>query len=816
MIQNPFQRPPYYDWGLDRWKIGAALLLFGVLFFWLLKTPPTSQLPGLPTPVPITLTDPQPGSLDVTAAQIFRGTAPANSPVAVMDAQLGELGRTLSQADGRWTLETGSTWAAGAYRLQAVTLSPLTGQPVDASVVVPVVALSSPLPPLRLESADLSQNGSFLLLSGQAPPGVMVSVLAVDGDQRTPLGQAQADRDAHWQLQSSRPATNPFQVMLVAQDPTGEVLAESDSIEVVLPGLLTVDVTATAVASLPTAIPTDQPTIQPPPSVIAEVTAPPITKPTTNPTTNPTTSPILPFLLGLDTLGPGSQVADKTIGQLTGTGQANQSVEVSARYYPPGESVIDPLAVAETILGTTVADSAGRWQLPLASPLAWGRYELFVRQADQAGQPVAQVGPISVQVLAPGVSPAQDLPVILAPGMNSAVAQAPLDFVGTALAASRLRLEFLAGPESLPDLPSAQVWVANDGRWAVELGEILPPGRYQVVAVALDPAGEESGRSAPVDFEVIGTDMTAQAIGPTPTRPIVPDVVPEVVPEIVADTATQMPGSPAPITVGTRFPRFSGQAEPNRLLWVQIVDGAGNTQQGYVSAGADGRWTFVPVFPLASGVTKATVQVVGATVTARDDLTAQIPEGAGLSGALATGLQVIAPPPGLLANRLPPIYGLTAPGTQVSVRINEQVVATAQADIQGNWYALPPAALAVGEHWLVVRDDRGNEVGPLILTVTDQTPTLPAPALDPIPARVDTARSALLGVAQPGQDVVIVVNGVPAATVTADASGRWRWQPATAQAEGPVYVQARILGADGSVISESAVQVVVYFVPLGG
>ncbi len=808
MTQNPFQRPPYYDWGLDRWKIGAALLLFGVLFFWLLKTPPTSQLPGLPTPVPITLTDPQPGSLDVTAAQVFRGTAPANSPVAVMDAQLGELGRTLTQADGRWTLETGSTWAAGAYRLQAVTLSPLTGQPVDASVVVPVVALSSPRLPLRLESADLSQNGSMLLLSGQAPPGVMVSVLAVDGDQRTPLGQAQADRDAHWQLQSSRPATNPFYVMLVAQDPTGAVLAESDSIEVVLPGLLTVDVTATAVASLPTAIPTEQPTIQPPPSAIAEVTAPPIAKPTTN----PTTEPILPFVLGLDTLGPGSQVADKTIGQLTGTGQANQSVEVSARYYPPGESVIDPQAVAEMPLGTTVADSAGRWQLPLASPLAWGRYELFVRQVDQTGQPGAQVGPISVQVLAPGVRPAQDLPVILAPGMNSAVAQAPLNFAGTALAASRLRLDFLAGPESLPDLPSAQVWVANDGRWAVELGEILPPGRYQVVAVALDPAGEESGRSAPVDFEVIEAGMAAQAVGPTPTRPIIP----EVVSEIPAETATQTPGSPAPITVGTRFPRFSGQAEPNRLLWVQTVDGAGNTQQGYVSAGADGRWTFVPVFPLAPGVTKATVQVVGATITARDDLTVLIPEGAGLSGALATGLQVIAPAPGLLANRLPPIYGLAAPGAQVSVRINDQVVATAQADTQGNWYALPPTALAVGEHWLVVQDDRGDEVGPLILTVTDQTPTLPAPALDPIPARVDTARFALSGVAQPGQDVVIVVNGAPAATVTADASGRWRWQPSTAQAEGPAYVQARILGADGRVISESAVQVVIYYVPLGG
>ncbi len=810
MTQNPFQRPPYYDWGLDRWKIGAALLLFGLLLFWLLKTPPTNQLPGLPTPVPITLTDPQPGSLDVTAAQVFRGTAPANSPVAVMDAQLGELGRTLSQADGSWTLETGSAWTAGAYRLQAVTLDPLTGQPVGASVVAPVVALSSPLLPLGLEDADLSQNGSMLLLSGQAPPGVMVSVLAVDGDQRTPLGQAQADPDARWQLQSVRPGKNPFHVMLVAQDPTGVVLAESGPAQVVLPGLLTADVTATAVASLPTATPTDhptdqptaQPTVQPPPPVTPKVTASPITHPTIKPTIQPTTQP--PPTLGLDTLGPGSQVADNVIGQLTGTGPANQPVEISARYYPPGESVIDPQAVAETSLGTTVADSAGRWQLPLAAPLAWGRYELFLRQVDPAGQIVAQIGPISVQVLAPDLRPSQDLPVILAPSMNSMVAQASLNFAGTALAASRLRLEFTAGPESLVDLPSAQAWVANDGRWAVGLGELLPPGRYQVVAVALDPAGEASGRSTPVDFEVFETGVAVQTVGPTPIRPT------------AAVAATQIPAPPAPITVNTRFPRFSGQAEPNRLLWVQTVDGAGNTQQAHVSAGADGRWTFVPAFPLAPGVTQATVQVVGAAVTARDDLSVLIPEGVGLSGALATDLQVIAPAPGLLTNRLSPIHGLAAPGAQVSVRIDDQIAATAQADAQGNWYALPPAPLAVGEHWLVVSDSSGDEVGPLILTVTAQTPTVPAPALDPFPARVETARFTLSGVAQPGQDVVILVNGTPAATVTADASGRWRWQPPVAQAEGPAYVQARILAVDGTVISESAVGVVIYYMPLGG
>ncbi|MBP7960504.1 MAG: hypothetical protein KBG20_02655 [Caldilineaceae bacterium] len=695
MTHNPFQRPPYYDWGLDRWKIGAALLLFVLLWVWLLKAPPTSQLPPPPTLVPLTLTEPGPGSVDVNAAQLFRGTAPVNSPVAVMDAQLGELGRTMPLADGSWTLETGSAWTAGAYRLQAVTLDPLTGQPLaGGSMVVPVVALSSPQPPLLLQGADLSQDGSILLLSGQAPSGVTLSVLEIDEDRRTPLGQAQADRDGRWQVHSGLPATNPFQIVMVAQDPTGAVLDESNPTEVVLP----IALTATEMPPQPTSAP---PTPVPTPAlatVAPAVSLPPVAAPVITPTV---TGPIQP--------------------------------------------VIAPL-------------------------------------------------------IDPSTQPVLNLPIILQPGMNSQIAQVDLLFAGTALAASRLRLAFTAGPDSLPNLPSAQAWVTNDGHWSVGLGETLPPGRYQVVAVALDPAGAESGRSAPVEFEVVETAQVAQVVGPTPTRPT------------VAPTAVVH----APVTVGTRFPRFSGQAEANRLLWVQTVDGAGNTQQGYVRAGADGRWTFVPTFPLASGVTTATVQIVGGGVSARHDLAVLIPEQVGMSGALATGLQVSAPAPGLLSNRLPPIYGLAVPGTQVIVRIDDQVAATAQADAQGNWYALPPAPLAVGDHWLVVHASSGDEVGPLVLTVTAQTPTVPAPALDPTPERMETARFTITGVAQPGQAVGIRVNGVAVVTVSVDAAGRWRWQPDAAQAEGPLYLQARILGADGSVVSESAVRVVVYYVPLGG
>ena len=671
MTRNSFQRPPYYDWGLDRWKLGAALFLFAFLLIRLLTAPPTPMGQPVPPPAPmlITLTEPAPGVVEAGISQSFRGIAPPNSPVLIVDTQMGELGRTLAQADGVWTLTTASPWAAGAYRLQAVVLDPITGQPLGRSTVVPVVALSSPRPPLTLEKVDISSDGLSLSLAGQAPPGVTVSVFTLAGERRIPLDQTQADSNARWQMQSPAPAdvaqALPLQVVLVASDPTGAVLAESG----------------------PTAL-------------FPSPDAPQIVK------------------------------TEATPAQST-----------------PGPSVANP------------------------SPAP-------------TSQTTAEAPP--------------GLPVIVQPGMAGRMAPGDLRFAGTALPGSRLRLEFgrsapasaedLAGELGL-ELPAALAWVANDGSWSVGLGELLPPGRYGVQAVALDPAGAESGRSLPVDFEVI--QATAPVVETSPT-------------------------APSPVTVGTRFPRFSGQAEANRLLLVQTVDGAGETQQGYVSAGPDGRWTFVPAFPLAPGVTKATVQVVGAPMTARDDLVVQILEEASLSGALATGLQVMSPSPGWLTNRLSPIYGLAPAGAQVTVRLNNQVAATVQANAHGNWYALPPTPLDVGDHRLVVSDDRGGEVGPLVLTVTAETPTIPAPALDPAPIQADhPARLTVTGVAQPGQAVEILLNGRRQATVTADGLGRWRWQPAQDQPDGPVYVQARLVGPVGEVISASEIRVAIYSLSLG-
>ncbi len=522
--------------------------------------------------------------------------------------------------------------------------------------------------------------------------------------------------------------------------------------------------------------------------------------------------------LGVAELGPGSQILAGQVDTLSGTGQPGTQIQVVDRYLPAGEPIMGIDPVAETVLGVVSADENGRWQLVLDTPLAWGRHALSLRQLDAAGVPTAQVGPIVFHALAPNETVRSDQPVILMPSVNGQISGADPRFVGTALAGSQVRLLVFPGESVGPTAPPTEAatsialaWVNKAGQWSIRLGEQLPEGTYHAQAVALDPAGQEAARSQPLPFGVLSPTgenaavVTLSETAPPPTQPAQP---------------TQM-GSPTDsIVVNTRLPRFSGQTTPGRLLRVRITDSQGAGQQGIVAAKANGQWSFVPAMPLAIGPTQASVQMLDGSAPVGNELAVEIAPQATLSGASATGLQLMSPMPGPLTNRLAPFSGLAPPNSMVTVLLDDQIIATVQADSRGYWFALPASPLADGAYQLTLTNGAGTGVdaaiGPLLLTVGPETPTVFQPAIDDPSQRADTAQFVLSGVSQPGQAVVVVVNGVAEATVTADRSGRWRWQVADPQAEGPVYVQARILAEDGTLLSESPVQVVIYFVPLGG
>jgi hypothetical protein len=259
---------------------------------------------------------------------------------------------------------------------------------------------------------------------------------------------------------------------------------------------------------------------------------------------------------------------------------------------------------------------------------------------------------------------------------------------------------------------------------------------------------------------------------------------------------------------------------------VQVTDSQGQIQQAVVKSDAGGAWSFVPAMPLSVGTAQASVQLFdlsGQLVSGRGSMVVEVTPNAQLTGASAMGLQLMAPMPGLLSNRLPPIWGLTQPDATVTVLVDGETLATVQADSRGYWFAAPPAPLADGVRQLTLSSlpaagDPGNEsrLGPLALTVAASTPTIFQPAIDTPNQRADTARFVMAGTAQPGQTVAIVINGVERAQVVADGAGRWRWSVTEPQAEGPIYLQARILDAEGTVLAESPVQVVLFYVPLGG
>ncbi len=248
MIRIPLQGPPYYDWGLDRWKIGVALVLFVALMIWLPAAPTRPEVTATPAPpaIPVALLHPQPGTVDAGTPQFFEGTAPPDSQITVVDGDLGALGQTIAGADGRWRVESDQPWMTGGLRLQVMATDGASGEVLGRSGIIPVVALSAPLPLLTLEEQWIEPgdgNGDpLLLLAGAAPPGLTVSAAQMQAGQRLPLGQTQADAAGRWQLQALALPQPPFDLAVMALDPTGQVLAELPPMQIVTSadGMLTV------------------------------------------------------------------------------------------------------------------------------------------------------------------------------------------------------------------------------------------------------------------------------------------------------------------------------------------------------------------------------------------------------------------------------------------------------------------------------------------------------------------------------------------------------------------------------------------------
>ena len=463
-----------------------------------------------------------------------------------------------------------------------------------------------------------------------------------------------------------------------------------------------------------------------------------------------TQAPVAASVTGIsdDTGVPGdNQTADSTL-IISGTAEPGAQVDV----YVDGAPVV-----------SVTADVSGNWTYDYsATPLPDGDYEITAIAQDSAGNTAPESAPLTVSVDATPPS----APVIAgitddsgADATDGVTSDNTLLFHGSAEAETLVAL-------SLNGSLIGSVTADASGVWQLDYTSTpLSEGNYSLTATASDDAGNESASSA--EFTLL-VDTTAPSAA--------------VVAEISEDT-----GIPGDYITSDNTLMITGTSEPGAEIDV-LINGV---SAGTVVADASGDWTFdytgtalndgdyvltTTVTDLAGNVSpvSAPVTVMVDTAAPAAAVVTSISEDTGTVGDFETTDNTLL------------ISGTAEAGALVDVYVNGVIVDTVAADTNGTWTLdYSGTALADGDYQVTatVRDDAGNtapESAPVTLSVDATAPA--TPSVDAISADTGadntdgiTSDTSLefSGTAEPGAQVVVLLNGVAVGSVIADSSGNW-------------------------------------------
>lgn len=273
------RRPPYFDWRLDRWKIGLALLLWlGLLLFPpaqpmrpapqgaspiarpgqrpivggstqsepLAAAPQTTQLAALPTAaaraesatnptataaLTLAILEPGPGLLH-NSTPLFYGESAADGLVEIVLE--GRRYASLADGDGYWQfapaapLPVGMTWVQA--RQVAADGSALSSTLSQMALIGPdATPVAAPEIVTPLSAASALEN-STPLISGVGPPGMVLLLYAqngAEGEARV-VGEVTVNGEGTWLWQASTPlAAGTTRLWAVAVNSAGRPLSRS-------------------------------------------------------------------------------------------------------------------------------------------------------------------------------------------------------------------------------------------------------------------------------------------------------------------------------------------------------------------------------------------------------------------------------------------------------------------------------------------------------------------------------------------------------------------------------------------------------------
>ncbi|AOK38745.1 calcium-binding protein [Burkholderia cenocepacia] len=403
-----------------------------------------------------------------------------------------------------------------------------------------------------------------------------------------------------------------------------------------------------------------------------------------------------------------------------------------------------------TLLGTTTADSSGKWTFTPTTGLGEGAHSITVTATDAAGN-----------VSAP--SAAFELTIdTTAPALPTVNATDGTSLSGTAEAGATVNID--TNGDGTPD---ATVTADPSGVWTYTPSTPLPIGT--VIGVTATDAAGNTGPSASV---TVTGDTTAPA---APIIGTVTDDVGSVVGAIISGGSTD-----------DATPTLSGTAEAGST--VSVYDGT--TLLGTTTADPSGNWTFTPTTALGEGAHSLTVT---ATDTAGN---VSVP-----STAFDLTIDTTAPAlPTVNATDGTSLSGTAEAGATVNIDTNGDGTpdATVTADPSGAWTYTPSTPLPIGTVIGVTATDAAGNTGPSAsVTVTGDTTAPAAPIVVSVTddvgsivgllttgATTDDTTPTLSGTAEAGSTVNVYDGTTLLGTTTADPSGNWTFTPTTALGEG--------------------------------
>ncbi|WP_423197088.1 hypothetical protein DFLDMN_000645 [Cupriavidus sp. H19C3] len=730
-------------WGIPPWLLlaGAGAAIAGTV------VAATSGGSGSKTPAPAPV-NPQAldqvgpvqgvltnGDVSDDTRPVITGTGIAGYTITVYDGEQ-VIGTTVVGADGIWRFQPEAPLGDGEHHLavtQAGPDAPPSAPVPVVDVVIDSVPPATPAATIAGTVDGLTTNDTRPTINGTGEPGDRITVTFPGGESKTTTVAA----DGTWSVKADTALPDgPQDIVVSEQDPAGN----------------------TTTMTMPAVVDTEAP---------------------------PT-----PLIDGMT-----DDVAPVT-GPVPNGGQTNDTTPTLAGVAEPGSTI--KVYDNEELIGTVTADGQGAWSFTPAQPLAEGDHAIEVTATDRAGNtseaasyavtvdtsaPPKPAGPLGLDQVLDDVGPIQG-PI----AANGVTDDRRPTFTGFGTAGETVTV--YDNGQAIGRAP-----VAANGQWSLTPSADLAEGQHRITTTQTDLAGNESAQS---DAFVFSLDITP------------PDAARVSITGVTDDVGTVTGNVAAGGTTDDSRPLIRGTGVAGDTIIVSTTDSTGTHEVGRATVAADGTWTLEPALPLLGGANS--LRAVDMDAAGNQS---------GPSAPYAITLDFGKPAPPVIGNvqdnagamtgmlqkgdttddNTPTILGNAQPGSTVTLYDGTTLLGTTIADASGNFSFTPQMALADGAHgitatavnpvgqasarseaWQLSVDTTAPAAASNV-TLTDDTGAVQGPVSSG--ATIDDSRPSFAGTAEAGSTVTLYDNGTAIGTARADDAGNWRFEPATALADGP-------------------------------